>query len=216
MSFISKILVNKCRAEFNLTHWKIHTNFLTCNPSQSRNTILDGTLPCTKDEAIQLAALQCYIQYGKYDGSNLAPGCLTLTDFIPKQYTSVRDIESLMYKEYRMLWDIDELEAKYRYIQLCSSLPTFGTTLFLVQERRAGKKDTSCLLGVGRDNIVRLDVKRKNILSTWPLSTIRRWIYYTDSFSLVMYLICLMLSITQLSNLTGLWAVLKEYVHSQD
>eukprot|EP00731_Ephydatia_muelleri_P017014 Em0010g112a len=29
---------------------------------QSRNAILDGTLPCTKDEAIQLAALQYYIQ----------------------------------------------------------------------------------------------------------------------------------------------------------
>ena len=131
-----------------------------------------------------MAALQCHIQYGKYDSSNHTPGFLTLTDFIPKVYTSVRHVEALICNEHQRLLDIDKEEAKYKYIQLCYSLPTFGITFFLVQERRK-KMDTLRLLGVGRNNVVRLDVKCKNIISTWPLSKIRRWTYCTDTFSLV-------------------------------
>eukprot|EP00731_Ephydatia_muelleri_P016996 Em0010g94a len=104
-------------------------------------------------------------------------------NFIPKVYTSVRHVEALICNEHQRLLDIDKEEAKYKYIQLCYSLPTFGITFFLVQERRK-KMDTLRLLGVGRNNVVRLDVKRKNIISTWPLSTIRRWTYCTDTFSL--------------------------------
>ena len=134
-----------------------------------------------------MAALQCHIQYGKYDSSNHTPGFLTLPDFIPKVYTSVRHVEALICNEHQRLLDIDKEEAKYKYIQLCYSLPTFGITFFLVQERRhTGKKmDIPRLLGVGRNNITRLDVKRKSIISTWPLSKIRRWTYCTDTFSLV-------------------------------
>lgn len=152
---------------------------------QSRDAIIDGIYPCTKEEAVLLAALQCCIQYGKYDASKHTPGFLPLGDFVPNVYSSALGIEALIFNEYHKLKKTGAVEAKKKYIQLCSSLPTYGITFFLVQERLAGnEKHAFCLLGVGRCSIIRLDVKQKNIISSWPLHTIRRWMCSHDSFSL--------------------------------
>ena len=43
---------------------------------QSRDAILDGTHPATKEEATQFAALQCQIQFGNYNESKHKPGFL--------------------------------------------------------------------------------------------------------------------------------------------
>ena len=41
---------------------------------QSKDAIVDSTHPCTREEAIQFAALQCQIQYGNYDEAKHKPG----------------------------------------------------------------------------------------------------------------------------------------------
>ena len=185
--------------------------------SQSRDAILHETHPCIKQEAILLAALQCHIQYGKHESSEHIPGLLTLTDILPKGYAHEKNIEMLIWNEYKKLWSItDELEAKYNYIQLCGSLPTYGITCFLVKDRLRGRtKNTPCLLGVGRSSIMRLDVKTKNIVTTWPLSTVQRWIFHKDSFSLVNKYTWSYMYASNLCLFTppGLWTA---HVHMQD
>ena len=100
---------------------------------QSRDAIIDGTHPCTRDEAVQFAALQCQIQYGNHNEAKHKPGFLTLEEFLPREYVKLKGIEKAIYTDHRKLHNLSEINAKFRYIQLCRSLRTYGVTFFLVK-----------------------------------------------------------------------------------
>jgi talin len=54
-----------------------------------------------------------------------------------------------------------------------------------VQEKMKGKnKLVPRLLGVTKDSVLRLDEKTKEILKTWPLTTVRRWGASPNTFTL--------------------------------
>ena len=40
------------------------------------------------------------------------------------------------------------------------------------------------LLGLSRDSIMRVDEKTKEVIKSWPLSTVRRWAASPNSFTL--------------------------------
>ena len=100
---------------------------------QSKDAIVDSTHPCTREEAIQFAALQCQIQYGNYDEAKHKPGYLTLVNFLPQEYTKIKGIEKNIFTQHRKLHNLSEIDARVRYIQLCRSLKTYGMTFFLVK-----------------------------------------------------------------------------------
>jgi talin len=53
------------------------------------------------------------------------------------------------------------------------------------QEKMKGKnKLVPRLLGVTKDSVLRLDEKTKEILKTWPLTTVRRWGASPNTFTL--------------------------------
>ena len=57
--------------------------------------------------------------------------------------------------------------------------------MFSVQEKMKGKnKLVPRLLGVTKDSVLRLDEKTKEILKTWPLTTVRRWGASPNTFTL--------------------------------
>ena len=66
------------------------------------------------------------------------------------------------------------------------------TTLFefemydcILQEKMKGKNRlVPRLLGVTKDSVLRLDEKTKEILKTWPLTTVRRWAASPNVFTL--------------------------------
>lgn len=71
------------------------------------------------------------------------------------------------------------------YVTVARSLKTYGVTFFLVKEKMKGKnKLTPRLLGVTKDSVLRLDEKSKEILKTWPLTTVRRWAASPNTFTL--------------------------------
>ena len=41
------------------------------------------------------------------------------------------------------------------------------------------------LLGINKESVVRVDEKTKEIMKTWPLTTVRRWAASPNSFTLV-------------------------------
>ena len=100
---------------------------------QSRDAIIDGTHPCTHEEAIQLAALQCQVQYGNHNEAKHKAGLLNLDELLPREYIKIKRIGKLILAEHQKLHNVSEQNAKYRYIQLCRSLLTYGGTFFLVK-----------------------------------------------------------------------------------
>ena len=65
-----------------------------------------------------------------------------------------------------------ENDAKYEYVKLARSLPTFGVHFFLVREAK-NKRMFPLLFGVKKDSILRLDYETKETIETFPLTTIK-------------------------------------------
>ncbi|XP_071140342.1 talin-1-like isoform X1 [Mytilus edulis] len=154
---------------------------------QCRDAVLNGTHPVTQDEAIQLAGFQCQIQFGSFVEGKHKSGFLELKEFLPKEYIKTKGIEKKIFLEHEKLRNkgLNEFEAKAKYTQMCRSLKTYGITFFLVKEKMPGKnKLTPRLLGITKESVVRMDEKTKEILKTWPLTTVRRWAASPNSFTL--------------------------------
>ena len=71
-----------------------------------------------------------------------------------------------MLQEHRKLHNMSELNAKFRYIQLCRSLRTYGVTFFLVKEKMKGRNRlVPRLLGITKESIMRVDENTKQVSS---------------------------------------------------
>jgi talin len=101
---------------------------------QSRDSIVGGKLPCSQEEAVQLAALQVQVQHGNHEPDRHKPGFINIKDFVPPEYhKDKKEIEKELFQHHRRLQGMNELSAKFRYVQLCRSLKTYGVTFFLVK-----------------------------------------------------------------------------------
>ncbi|KAL9985699.1 hypothetical protein ACROYT_G008133 [Oculina patagonica] len=150
---------------------------------QCRDGILDGTHPCTQEEASQLGAIQIQVQFGDFEEGKYK--FIDLKEFLPKEYVKSKNIDKKIKEEHRKVSGHDELQGKYKYVQLCRGLKTYGVTFFLVKEKMKGKnKLVPRLLGVTKESILRVDEKTKEVMKTWPLTTVRRWAASPNSFTL--------------------------------
>ncbi|XP_075988130.1 talin_middle and talin-RS domain-containing protein rhea isoform X2 [Anticarsia gemmatalis] len=152
---------------------------------QARDAILDGTHPVTHDKACEFAGIQCQIQFGDHREDKHTTGFLDLKEFLPASYVKVKGIEKKIFKEHKKHAGLSELDAKVLYTKSARDLKTYGVAFFLVKEKMKGKnKLVPRLLGVTKDSVLRLDEKTKEILQTWPLTTVRRWCASPNTFTL--------------------------------
>lgn len=152
---------------------------------QSRDAIIDGTHPVTLDMACQFAGIQCQIEFHNHVESKHKPGFLTLKDYLPRDYIKVKNVEKKIFAEHRARRDVSNVDAKVEYVSKARALKTYGVTFFLVKEKMQGKnKLVPRLLGVTKESVLRLDEKTKEILKTWPLTTVKRWAPTPNSFTL--------------------------------
>ncbi|XP_055955771.1 talin-2-like isoform X4 [Patella vulgata] len=152
---------------------------------QSRDAILNGTHPVSLEEAIKFGGIQCQIQFGDHVDSKHKSGFLDLKEFLPKEYLKVKGAEKKIFQEHKQHAGLSEIEGKVKYTHQCRSLKTYGITFFLVKEKLKGKnKLVPRLLGITKESVVRVDEKTKEIMKTWPLTTVRRWAASPNSFTL--------------------------------
>lgn len=70
-------------------------------------------------------------------------------------------------------------------LMLFSLSHTHAHTLVLQEKMRGRNKLVPRLLGITRESIMRVDENTKEVLKTWPLTTVRRWAASPNSFTLV-------------------------------
>jgi len=169
---------------------------------QSRDAIINNMYTCNKEEAIQLAATLFQINFGDHNPNIHKPGFLKPQDlrfFLPAECLvlwniAFHKVEKMIYKEHRKLRGIKEVYAKFRYVQLCRTLKTYGAIFFPVkQQSPSGMKEklgpsstASLLLGISRKCIFILTAKNKKFLLETPLFHLRRWAFNkeTSTFTL--------------------------------
>ena len=124
--------------------------------------------------------------YGDHDPSKHKLGMLNLVGYLPHDCIQLKDAEKSVWAEHSTLCKMSELNAKLCYIRFCHSLPTYGTHFTLVREKAEEKsKLVPCLLGISKNGIIIVDVKTRNVLTSWPLSYIKRWAFGSEIFVLV-------------------------------
>jgi len=109
---------------------------------------------------------------------------------------SFQKVEKIIYNEHRKLRGIKEVYAKFRYVQLCRTLKTFGAIFFPIKQQPAKDKphpllasfnsSSLLLLGFSRKCIIIVTSKAKKFILETPLTRLRRWGYSktTHSFTL--------------------------------
>ncbi|KCV69929.1 hypothetical protein H696_03395 [Fonticula alba] len=145
--------------------------------NQAQQSIIRGVNPCTQDEAAQFAALQCQILTGNHEpDKHTKSGFIEWKNYLPDEYVGKKDVEKKVYMEHRKIQGMTAENAKFRYIQLCRSLKTYGITFFHVKEKLPRRnKLIDVLLGVTRDSVMRFDGETKALRDNFPLTTLRRW-----------------------------------------
>eukprot|EP00111_Clytia_hemisphaerica_P007373 TCONS_00021443-protein len=153
--------------------------------AQSTAAILDGSHPCDVGQAATFAAYMIQVQHGDYDEMRYKTNYIEPREYLPKEYQKNKEVKSKIKEEHKKLKGLSDLDAKYKYIQLCQNLKTYGVTFFLVKEKVKGKnKLQPCLFGVCKESVMRVDERSKRIVKEWPLTTIKNWAASPNSFTL--------------------------------
>eukprot|EP01132_Coremiostelium_polycephalum_P010257 gene10257-12581_t len=149
---------------------------------QCRDAIIEAKYPTQKEESISLAALQCQVAMGDFNPSKHTSGYLNIKEYLPLQWAKTKAIEKDIYREYKKLVSMSEVNAKYRYVQLCRSLKTYGMTSFEVKIRDR-KKLIDHILGITRESMILMDSETKEVVKTHPIRHIKRWAAAEKSFT---------------------------------
>jgi talin len=152
--------------------------------SQCKDAIVQGTYPTQRNEAKDLAALQLQIEQQDFNAARHKPGAVKLNECLPPEHLKDGTMERDVFAEWRKLVGMTEVNAKFRYVQLCRSLKTYGITSFLVKHKDKKKKMISLLIGVTRDSILKMDAETNEVLQTYPLTHLRRWAASGKTFTL--------------------------------
>jgi len=151
---------------------------------QSCDAIVSGDHPTTRAEALDLAALQLQVTNGDYlPTKHNKPGWFALKDVCPPQHQKSKNMDKDIIKEYQKLINTNEINAKFKYIQLCRSLKTYGITFFEVKVK-IKKKLTNQLLGVTRHAVMQMEPETKEVIKEFPLTHLKRWAPSATSISL--------------------------------
>lgn len=94
-----------------------------------------GKHPVTQEEVAQFAALQAQIQIGNFNPELHKPGSIAVKELVPQAHLKDKSMGEKIAQEWKKFVGTSEVNAKYRYIQLCRSLKTYGMTIFRVQDR---------------------------------------------------------------------------------
>eukprot|EP00026_Physarum_polycephalum_P001336 Phypoly_transcript_01337.p1 GENE.Phypoly_transcript_01337~~Phypoly_transcript_01337.p1 ORF type:complete len:980 (+),score=177.96 Phypoly_transcript_01337:113-3052(+) len=153
---------------------------------EAHTAIVAGSYPCSLQEAILFAAFQCQFELRNYNPDQHHEGTLKLDKMLPPAYAKTKNVEQSIFKEHKKLAGMTEVNAKFRYVQLCRSLKTYGMSVFKIQmaKHSNSKKMVDKYLGITKQGLFLLDGKNKSIEKEYPLDHLRRWSHTESTLTL--------------------------------
>ncbi|KAL3314048.1 FERM central domain [Cichlidogyrus casuarinus] len=115
--------------------------------TQVKKSIVNGEHPVKMEEAVLLAALQCFVEKGPPSKEKSSNWHIDLSLCLPEEYVKKKGIEKKIKETYKTLTDC-KMDGRSRYVDKCRSLPSYGITFFLIEEISPnGKKLVPALFG---------------------------------------------------------------------
>ena len=145
---------------------------------QCREMVISGQLPTNYEEACQLAGLQLQIDYGNFVPENHRYGWFQerLEQMASPNHIRMKNFDKDVLHQWKQVTGMQQLNGKYRYVQLVRSLKAFGITCYEVEEKVPnGKGMRRIILGIAAERIYRMDLNTKETLSQHSITHLRRF-----------------------------------------
>eukprot|EP00039_Didymoeca_costata_P032095 m.36807 g.36807 ORF g.36807 m.36807 type:complete len:2189 (+) comp9188_c0_seq1:109-6675(+) len=139
--------------------------------------LLRGYHKCSKEDAIQLAALQYRVRFGdsKAEFGSIA---MMLKELIP--FDLVGEMSADEWKKgiiaaYNKHGGKSRQEAKTAFLKILARWPTFGSAFFEVKQTTEPKYPEQLLIAINKNGVNLIDPATKNNLATHPFTKISNW-----------------------------------------
>ncbi|KAL7717003.1 Talin [Entamoeba marina] len=97
---------------------------------QAHDSVANGHYPCTKDEIIRFGSLNAMIDIGKWDETKKQSSIKhKINQFIPEKWQK-KEIEKEIFAKWKSMNAMTPIDAKYKYLQLCMTLRSYGMNIY--------------------------------------------------------------------------------------
>jgi hypothetical protein len=135
-----------------------------------------------------LATLQAIVALESGGGGN-GPSVSELAELLPPDYRNGAAVKCVMDQLESMKGVLSAVEARFQLVHVCSLLPGYGVSAYVVGDtsaRRSGAisslEKTPVLLGVSREGISRLNHKTRECLELYRYSMLESWYVGRQTF----------------------------------
>mmetsp|Transcript_6841 Transcript_6841/g.8940 ORF Transcript_6841/g.8940 Transcript_6841/m.8940 type:complete len:789 (+) Transcript_6841:150-2516(+) len=154
--------------------------------------VTDSRYPCSREDAIILAAFECQEKFGDYDGTDvLGPDAKF---YVQAKYYSPEtegQLKEEIYRQYAQFAGYDKMACKVNYLDYIKAWKWYGSSYFLVQTvtyKILGKEfPKNIILAVNTKGVLIVDPNdpSRELLADFPYSDIVTWGYSAKNFVLV-------------------------------
>jgi len=139
--------------------------------------LLRGYHKCTKEEAIQLAALNYRVRFGddKKEFASIPTILKELAPFDMIPSMSAEDWKKAIVTDFNKSTAKTRIEAKSSFLKVVARWPTFGSAFFEVKQSTEPKYPEQLLIAINASGVNLMNKQTKEILVTHPFTKISNW-----------------------------------------
>jgi myosin-7 len=139
--------------------------------------LLRGYHKCTKEEAVQLAALQYRVRFGD-DKKEFGSIPHILKELVPHDLVNAMspdEWKKSIVLAFNKLSGKTQDDAKIAFLKILSRWPTFGSAFFEVRQSTEPKLPEQLLIAINKHGVNLIDPSTKTVCQTHPFTKISNW-----------------------------------------
>ncbi|XP_062522667.1 fermitin family homolog 2-like isoform X2 [Corticium candelabrum] len=140
--------------------------------SQAKAAFLNGEIACSCEVTSKFAALELQIRQGNCQEPFTDESIVAVKPPVIPKRAGIKEFSPVILSHYKQLYDVSATDAIAMFVQLWSTLPTFGIEFLSCAEMSSKRKG---LVGVSKDKIVFIDHDTKKLTLSWPFSSLVKW-----------------------------------------
>lgn len=140
--------------------------------------LLRGYHKCTREDVVQLAALQWRVRFGEDKSTfNQIPDLIkTLVPMdMLQEYPSPEEWKKVIVMAFTKHAGKNTEDAKISFLRIIARWPTFGSAFFEVKQITEPKFPEKLLIGINKAGVNLIDMDTKEALATYPFTKISNW-----------------------------------------
>lgn len=147
---------------------------------QSREELMSGIHPITKEECAMFGGLQAIMEHGTFNEQQYKAGRtpITLKAWVPAKFVN-SSMEKDVLHQWKEFGNMTAETARYRFMQVMQTLRTYGYNLYPVQVPDSSKKgkSTTVVLGINDKKIVRMSEDCKAVIKDIEFTHLKKWTF---------------------------------------